>query len=209
MDPFILADDRLRLEEKFLCLDFVNTVDNHASTQPEENLNSYAELIAWFRNIGLIDAQDEIRLGELGERDPRAGRSYLTSARELREALFRIFSAQVFGEPVAQADLEVLNRYLEAAFRHLRLAPRGTGFDWEWIDEERGVEALLGRIASSAAGLLTSKELARVGRCADDRGCGWLFFDTSKNHSRRWCDMESCGNRAKANRHYHQKPAVA
>jgi predicted RNA-binding Zn ribbon-like protein len=50
--------------------------------------------------------------------------------------------------------------------------------------------------------LVTSKEIKRVGECADDRGCGYLFIDTSRNHSRRWCSMEACGNRAKAQRHY-------
>jgi len=42
----------------------------------------------------------------------------------------------------------------------------------------------------------------RVRECEDDRGCGFLFIDQSKNRSRRWCSMESCGNRAKARQHY-------
>jgi predicted RNA-binding Zn ribbon-like protein len=60
---------------------------------------------------------------------------------------------------------------------------------------------MLWPVVRDAADLLTSKELNRVGRCADER-CGWLFVDTSRNRSRRWCSMESCGNRAKARRHY-------
>jgi predicted RNA-binding Zn ribbon-like protein len=65
---------------------------------------------------------------------------------------------------------------------------------------------MLWPVARSAADLLTSaEELARVGQCADDRGCGWLFFDTSRNHSRRWCAMKDCGNRAKARRHYRRQ----
>jgi predicted RNA-binding Zn ribbon-like protein len=64
---------------------------------------------------------------------------------------------------------------------------------------------MLWPIAREAANLLTSKDIKRMGECADDRGCGYLFFDTSRNHSRRWCSMESCGNRAKAQRHYQRK----
>ena len=60
-------------------------------------------------------------------------------------------------------------------------------------------------IAHSAVDLLTSEDIDRVGQCGDDRGCGWLFFDTNRNHSRRWCRMEDCGNRAKAHRHYHRQ----
>ncbi|MEO8392900.1 MAG: CGNR zinc finger domain-containing protein [Chloroflexota bacterium] len=64
---------------------------------------------------------------------------------------------------------------------------------------------LLGRVALSAAELLISEAHDRIGQCADDRGCGWLFFDTSKNHSRRWCDMNDCGNRAKQHRHHERR----
>jgi predicted RNA-binding Zn ribbon-like protein len=40
-------------------------------------------------------------------------------------------------------------------------------------------------------------------------GCGWLFLDTSKNHSRRWCSMDACGNQAKARRHYRRRTGKA
>jgi predicted RNA-binding Zn ribbon-like protein len=61
---------------------------------------------------------------------------------------------------------------------------------------------MLWRIVRSTTGLLTSEDLQRVGVCADDRGCGWLFYDTSRNRTRQWCSMRGCGNRAKAKRHY-------
>ena len=64
---------------------------------------------------------------------------------------------------------------------------------------------MLWPVVQSAVDLMTSPELDRVGQCADDRGCGWLFVDTTKNRSRRWCDMRDCGNRAKARRHYAKK----
>jgi predicted RNA-binding Zn ribbon-like protein len=64
-------------------------------------------------------------------------------------------------------------------------------------------------VAYSAADLLaTPDQLARVGQCQDDRGCGWLFLDLTKNHSRRWCAMDDCGNRAKAKRHYERKKSA-
>ena len=64
---------------------------------------------------------------------------------------------------------------------------------------------MLWPVAHSAAELLISDDLDRVKQCADDRGCGWLFVDTSRNRSRRWCSMESCGNRAKVQRHRHKE----
>jgi predicted RNA-binding Zn ribbon-like protein len=85
---------------------------------------------------------------------------------------------------------------------HLRLVPGEDHFDWEWTGQEDRLDALLWPVGVSAAGLLASDDLNRVGECADDRGCGYLFFDTSRNRSRRWCEMRDCGNRAKARRHY-------
>jgi len=48
--------------------------------------------------------------------------------------------------------------------------------------------------------LTSSQRLNQVRQCRGDN-CGWLFVDGSKNHSRRWCDMRDCGNRAKVRRH--------
>ena len=70
------------------------------------------------------------------------------------------------------------------------------------LTAEEVLDAPIGPIARSAAELLISEQRERVGQCADDRGCGWLFLDTSKNRRRRWCDISGCGNRAKQRRHY-------
>jgi predicted RNA-binding Zn ribbon-like protein len=59
-------------------------------------------------------------------------------------------------------------------------------------------------VVKSAGDLLISGELDNVRVCSAP-DCQWLFLDTSKNHSRRWCDMKGCGNRAKVRRHYERK----
>jgi len=102
----------------------------------------------------------------------------------------------------AEVDLAVLNKALRRTIRGGRLVRSDERFVWEWDVDEEALDSLVGPIALSAAGLLTSLAYKRVGQCEDDRGCGWLFLDTSKNHSRRWCDMNDCGNRAKQRRHY-------
>ena len=67
---------------------------------------------------------------------------------------------------------------------------------------------MLWPVARSAADLLTSDDLGRVRECAGER-CNWLFIDRSKNHSRRWCDMQDCGNVAKVRRYRSRKQADA
>ena len=88
------------------------------------------------------------------------------------------------------------------ALAHLQLTPLEDGFRWDWSPEIDGANLILWPVARAAAELLTSDKATRVRVCEDDRGCGYLFIDQTKNHSRRWCSMESCGNRAKARRHY-------
>lgn len=65
-----------------------------------------------------------------------------------------------------------------------------------------GPQPLKSVIAISALSILTDKrEFDRLKLCPGD-DCGWLFIDETKNARRRWCSMETCGNRAKAARHY-------
>ena len=105
--------------------------------------------------------------------------------------------------PPAARDVRLLNAFLVAALRHRRLEyRRGTTFFWSWTDGERNpFDSLSWPIVLAAAELLASDSRTQIHECADE-GCGWLFLDTSRNRRRRWCTMESCGNRAKARRFY-------
>jgi predicted RNA-binding Zn ribbon-like protein len=69
------------------------------------------------------------------------------------------------------------------------------------MQDEDELDRMLWPVARSAADTLTSGDLKRVRRCAR-QGCDWLFVDTSKNRSRRWCSMSMCGSRVKAGRYY-------
>ncbi len=81
------------------------------------------------------------------------------------------------------------------------MQPSGNRYAWEWTTLTDHLDGPLRPIALAPAQLLTSDWVDRVKQCEDDRGCGFLFIDTSKNRSRRWCSMDGCGNRAKVQRH--------
>jgi predicted RNA-binding Zn ribbon-like protein len=81
-----------------------------------------------------------------------------------------------------------------------RLSSCEANFAWVWHPEDGVIEAILGPIALSALTTLSQTDLTRVKQCAGEH-CGWLFFDTTKNKGRRWCEMEVCGNRAKQKAH--------
>lgn len=184
-----------------LCLEFANTADWHASAQPTESLLSYHDLLTWAQANHLVSAEAQSVLARMAAEEPAAAAVVLAQAIALREAIYRIFVALAASATPVADDIACLNRTLAEALPYLQVQPGPQGYGWGWTTGTDTVAALLRPIALSAANLLTSAQVDRVKQCEDDRGCGFLFIDTSKNRSRRWCSMESCGNRAKVQRH--------
>lgn len=185
-----------------ICLDFTNTMDWHASEHPVETLHSYGDLLGWVERNQLLTKHEAAQLNESALNDPAEVARVFAGALTLREGLYRLFSTVAAGETPNVADLAVLNAALPDAYRHLRIVQTSENFAWGWTAIGVTLDSIVWPIVRSAAELLTFKHLNRVRQCADDRGCGFLFIDTTRNRSRRWCSMESCGNRAKARRHY-------
>lgn len=198
--------DRM-LEEGKLALDFANTVDWHASDHPEESLHRYEDLVAWGLKAGTVSSDEASALRRSAAREPEVAGAILEQARALREVIYRIFAGVAGDRAPDPSDLAALNAALGDALPHLALAPESGGFAWVWRETGGALERVLWPVAKSAAVLLTSDVLDRVRQCADEN-CGWLFLDMSKNRSRRWCDMKSCGNRAKARRYYARQHAA-
>jgi predicted RNA-binding Zn ribbon-like protein len=100
--------------------------------------------------------------------------------------------------------MNLLSNAAGAALARRRLVWVDGGVEWAWCEVE--VATPLWMLAEAATRLLTSEEMALLRAC-DSPTCRWLFVDTSKNHSRRWCDMKVCGNRIKARRFYRRERA--
>ena len=115
-----------------------------------------------------------------------------------RATLRCLLDAEARGVGANPDDLAALNAVLALSGAHRGLVPTVRGYGWGWLDDRAGVERLLWPVAFSAARLLEGPDLTRLKTCD---GCGRLFLDGSHNRSRRWCDMQGCGNRAKAARH--------
>jgi predicted RNA-binding Zn ribbon-like protein len=184
-----------------LSLDFLNTVDTHAPPL-DDKLGTYADLVWWGLRTGALAERGAEPLFAAAEADPAHAAEVLARALELREALYRAFTAARAGEPADDADVAIINDALARTLGRQRVAQGEDGFAWVW---EQGVELerVLWPVIRDAADLLVGGDLRRVGKCCGDN-CDWVYLDTSRNRSRRWCDMQSCGNRAKARRHYHR-----
>jgi predicted RNA-binding Zn ribbon-like protein len=189
----------------WLALNFTNTVqDYHGPEITYDYFQSYADLIIWARQMELITPDQERALARTAAGNAGEADEVLERARALRDAIHNVFAAVGEGDPAPVEHLQALNKEIAAAMCHARIEPTGEGFQWAWNDYPESLDSILWPVARSAADLLTSERVERVRECAGD-SCGWLFMDTSKNHSRRWCDMRDCGNTAKARRHYQRK----
>jgi predicted RNA-binding Zn ribbon-like protein len=196
-----MSEDSFDMGAGNICLDFSNTSNWHGSEHPEESLHSFADLVAWARAANLLPTDTAQELTSLAEKTPETTHPAYKAAIQLREAIYHIFSNQYAGKPISSADLQTVNDVVKEALAHRQLVWAGDGLKWEW-NAARDTRLISWMVGLAAADLLTSDTVSRVRECEDDRGCGYLFIDMSKNHSRRWCSMESCGNRAKARRHY-------
>lgn len=185
------------------CLAFTNTVKWHASAAPMDTLHSFAELLGWAERAGVVGPNEVEQLFEAAQQQPNEAAALFRRAVAVREAIYRILVAYLREQTPGVEDVAQLNTELATTLAQARVVPNAEGYGWAWAQERRQLDAVLWPLVRAAGDLLTTPELlARVGQCADDRGCGWLFLDTSKNRSRRWCDINDCGNRAKQRRHY-------
>ena len=115
--------------------------------------------------------------------------------------MFRIFAATTAGAAPDLADTDAFNTALRAAAERTRLRHGPDGWVWELPPRPPDPGLLLAPVLWSAGDLLAGSRLRLVRQCANPQ-CRWLFVDDSKSGTRRWCSMASCGNRAKAHRHY-------
>jgi predicted RNA-binding Zn ribbon-like protein len=194
------AISKLSLVGGRTCLDFTNTVNLRESDLFRDRLASYGDLLHWAVHAGIITAEHARRLNsEAGRNQEEAART-LRRAIELREVIFRMFSAMAAGRGPSDEDLALFNRHFSKTMSRASMI-REKGRYTIGFDKDQTLDAMLPPITWSAAELLSDPASARIKECAGET-CGWLFVDTSKNHSRRWCEMRDCGNRAKAQRHY-------
>jgi len=187
-----------------VCLDFINTLDDRFSNEPEELLQSYIDLARFAEDTRVLSDTQVDRLLAASLQSREEAQRALRSAIELREAMYPVFWALIKKKPVPAGPLYVLNGYIHEAAQHISLVPRVGHFEWQFEEASNNFEAPLWPIARSAGELLASDRLQFVRACAS-KTCEWLFLDESKNHRRRWCDMRQCGNRAKVRSFYKRK----
>ena len=179
------------------CLDFLNSVDWRGRAEPVEYLHTYSDLVAWSEALGLLSARQVRALGGVSR---SAAAAALKRAVAFREASYRALKALAEDRRPEARDLDAMSAVIADARAHQVLRYNDGVLVWDASDAT-DADAPLRAIALTFADLLASGQRRNIRQCGGPE-CGWLFLDTTKNHARRWCSMDGCGNRAKAKRFY-------
>jgi predicted RNA-binding Zn ribbon-like protein len=183
------------------CLAYANTLSWRGREAPLDELGDLGDLLQWLAGSAGLAAEAVRELESWARKNPAIAAELFAEAIALREVIYQIFSALASGDSVSDQDMAALNRALAAAPSRDRLAPADSSHGWRIGPAEISAPLLLAPVLWSAGDLMASDRRRRVRLCANET-CLWLFLDESKAGTRRWCDMASCGNRAKARRHY-------
>jgi predicted RNA-binding Zn ribbon-like protein len=179
-------------------LDLVNTLDwRFRDSGTEELLEDYCDLVRFSKQCGLITAAESRRL--LRDEPESQGTRVIAAVRELREAAAQHLYAFLQGEAASASSMKTLSACFRIAREQQRLVWKDAKLDWELPRVGTLPELPLWLLSLETLELMTSDALLRLRECGNPE-CRWLFLDTSKNHTRRWCDMKICGNRMKARR---------
>ena len=189
----------LSLDDTF---DFLNTTALRSGALVDSFV-TFEDAADWLISRGVCHSggPDSLRPAGLTASDA------LTRVRTVREALREVADAVTNERPAAEDALAEVNRAIRARERiELVRAPDGASVGHSHVGD--ALDDALARLADPLVNELAAGNEDRV-RICDNETCRWFFYDESRAGRRRWCDMASCGNRAKAARHRARVKAAA
>ena len=190
--PFLWIGERL-------WLDFVNTDDVRRGTRVDV-LRDFESLARFLESSGAFDGEHVHGMRRRAQQQPAGAAAAVVDARRVRAALRALAERGTSSEKARWDALAEINRVLGRSAGTRRLDSRADGtFARSFVPVGDAFAGLIIPVVESAADSLIAGELARVRRCRDPR-CSRVFFDSTRNARRRWCEMSTCGNRAKAAR---------
>jgi len=178
-----------------LSLDFINTKIAE-NGQPKDLLENFADLAAWAKAMNLLEKSQAEKLI-----DDWSGRSEAETAFaraiNFREVLREMFVRLANGKTIGKTAIAAINGEIQNQSGAIEIRKTENGFEKSFRADFREPHQLLAPVAESAADLLCYGNPAHIKKCESSE-CVLYFYDSTKNHSRRWCSMAGCGNRAKA-----------
>ena len=191
-----------------LCRDFCNSGGSTRRASGTEWIAGFSDLVDWLETAEAVTPGQAARFRRAGAASPRAAAQVWSRAIKFREALFRVLNAKAESGSVASEDLATIEAEHAQAVSFARLSWTGEGYAWSLDPSAAALDAAMQPLVESAVSLLTSAKLEQLRRCGNST-CYWLFIDETRNHSRRWCEMASCGNVVKVRRHREKARSAA
>jgi predicted RNA-binding Zn ribbon-like protein len=175
--------------------DFLNTLELESGALTER-LHTFDDAVSWLEDRRVLPEPDAVR--KLGRTSAGASAA-LEKIIETRNALRNVAHSVAHEETPARADIDEVNRALRSR-EQIQLIPDAEGCRLGHTHVGDPLDDALARIAEPIVRKIGEGQDERFRICANDT-CRWIFFDESRTGRRRWCDMATCGNRAKARRH--------
>jgi predicted RNA-binding Zn ribbon-like protein len=185
-----------------LWLDFVNTDDARLG-QRVDVIASFSAFVDWLVAAQVVDAERAAVLRRRAVEQPSGAAAALVEAQRVRNVLRQLADGRRDARAALTLDqiVDEINRVLSRSVGTRRLEAAADGsYARSFAPVGDAFGGLVIPIVESAVDSLVRGELGRVRQCADRR-CPRVFADDTKSHTRRWCEMATCGNRAKARRH--------
>lgn len=201
--PNVRPIDSFELVGGSPALDFANSITSPGGTQ-RDAIDSYDALLRWAGRAGILSRAEGATLAERARLDPTRAANVVRSAQRKRRAIIEVFSAIAANRPPPKTMVRRVLAAYGAAVANAEATPDDTGARLTWLSDD--LVAPLRIVDYDAGRLFLSGETSLVKECET---CPWLFLDRSRNHSRRWCDMQVCGSRAKMRRYLGARRSVA
>jgi predicted RNA-binding Zn ribbon-like protein len=171
-------------------LDLTNTVFNRSNPlEDNELLKSPADVLSWCKSVGLFKTAPPLT--------DAAARKLVVDVHEVREHTWSVFGAVSRGEPVPTEAFGSLLELAGAGVRARHIPGIEAALD-DWVADWTEPGAIPTALSMLAVHAMFTLRPERIRACSR---CGWLFLDSSRGGRRRWCSMNTCGNREKASRH--------
>lgn len=205
LDMAVTDIHQMTLSGDMACLDFVNSGLETDRIQVER-LHHYDDLLILAERLKLLTPEELLNLREMTAGDLDLASKYLKKALNLREALYQILNAVANSRPseIDEKYLSIFNTWRGEALTAQVFTVSDNSLQLGFPTHGELLIRPLWLFVLSANELLEKGNLEYLRRCA---GCDWLFYDRSKSHRRKWCDMQTCGSSVKAKRYYQRRKA--
>jgi predicted RNA-binding Zn ribbon-like protein len=186
-------------------LDFINTLDLWPVSH--DHLDSPATALDWLVEHDLMHREARVHLLAQYDGAPASGQETLDRLRRVRQAMRGVLEAAATRRAPDAGELDEINRALRTHYIY-ELVPATDGVSLDHRHQGDPVDGAIARLAEAIARELIQGDTERLRICENPQ-CRWVFKDTSRTGTRKWCSMRSCGNRAKVARHRARRRTVS